>query len=60
MGCALGLIAPSGPFRSRASEVVWQVLAWLALALVLASLFAMATRGSADVELLVRASSQQP
>ncbi len=56
MGCAMGLVAPSGPFRNRAAEVVWQILAWLAMALVLASLFAMATRGAADVERLVRSS----
>ena len=48
-GCAMGLVAPSGPFRNRATEVIWQILAWLALALVLASLWAMATRGMADV-----------
>jgi rhomboid protease GluP len=56
MGCALGFITPSGPFRSRATEAIWQILAWLALGLVLASLFAMATRGAADVEFLVRSS----
>ena len=56
MGCAMGVVAPSGPFRNRATEVVWQILAWLALALVLASLYEMATRGTADVELLVRSS----
>jgi len=56
MGCAMGFIAPSGPFRNRATEVIWQVLAWLALGLVLASLFAMATRGMGDVLLLVRSS----
>ena len=56
MGCAMGFIAPSGPFRSRATEVLWQVLAWLALGLVLASLYAMATRGMGDVLLLVRSS----
>lgn len=56
MGCALGFVAPSGPFRSRAGEVLWQILAWLALGLVLASLWAMATRGAADVQLLLRSS----
>ena len=58
MGCAMGFIAPSGPFRNRATEVVWQILAWLALALVLASLLAMATRGMSDVLLLLRSSQQ--
>jgi rhomboid protease GluP len=52
MGCALGFVAPSGPFRSRGTAVVWQLLAWLALALVLASLFAMATRGMADARMI--------
>lgn len=56
MGCAMGLVTPSGPFRNRGTEVVWQILAWLALLLVLASLFAMATRGMLDVLLLVRSS----
>jgi rhomboid protease GluP len=56
MGCVLGFIAPSGPFRNRGTAVVWQILAWLALGLVLASLFVMATRGTADVQLLVRSS----
>jgi rhomboid protease GluP len=51
-GCLLGTVAPSGPFRSRATETIWQLLAWLALALVLASLYFMATRGMADVLLL--------
>ena len=53
-GCAMGLVAPSGPFRNRATEIVWQILAWLALGLVLASLFAMATRGMGDVLLLLQ------
>jgi len=53
-GCALGAIAPSGPFRSRATEILWQILAWLALALVLASFYAMATRGMADALLLLQ------
>jgi rhomboid protease GluP len=58
MGCAMGFVAPSGPFRNRGTEVLWQILAWLALGLVLASLFAMATRGTADVLLLIRSSQQ--
>lgn len=56
MGCLMGMVAPSGPFRSRATETIWQIFAWLALGLVLASLWAMATRGTADVQLLLRAS----
>jgi rhomboid protease GluP len=58
MGCALGFVAPSSPVRSRATAVLWQVLAWLALGLVLASLFAMATRGMGDVLVLLRSSQQ--
>lgn len=53
-GCALGYVAPSGPFRSRTTEVVWQIFAWLALGLVLASFYAMATRGVADVTLVLQ------
>lgn len=56
MGCGLGFIAPSGPFRNRATAVVWQLLAWLSLGLVLAALYVMATRGTADVMLILRAS----
>ena len=56
MGCAMGYIAPSGPFRSRASELTWQVLAWLSLALVLASLYMMTTHGMGDLLLVVRSS----
>ena len=58
MGCAMGFIAPSGPFRNRATEVLWQIFAWLALGLVLAALFAMATRGMGDVLRLLRSSQQ--
>jgi len=53
-GCALGLIAPSGPFRSRGTEIVWQVLAWASLALIVASLWAMSVHGMDDVLLLMR------
>ncbi len=56
MGCAMGLVAPSGPLRSRAGEAAWQIFAWLALLLVLASLLAMASRGMGDVLALVRSS----
>ena len=53
-GCVLGAITPSGPFRNRFTESVWQVLAWGAVALVVASMWAMATRGMDDVLLLMR------
>jgi rhomboid protease GluP len=56
MGCAMGLVAPSGPFRNRTAEVLWQIFAWLALGLVLASFLAMATRGMADAVLVFAAS----
>jgi rhomboid protease GluP len=59
MGCVLGLVAPSGPFRNRSTGVLWQIFAWLALGLVLASLFAMATHGMADA-ILVWNERQQP
>jgi len=47
-GGALGFIVPSGPFRSRATETIWAVLAWLSVAAVLASFWAMATHGVED------------
>src|SRR5262249_13334047 len=56
MGCLLGYVAPSGPFRNRGTAVIWQIFAWVSLALVLASFYAMATRGLDDVLLLVRSS----
>jgi rhomboid protease GluP len=56
MGCAMGMVAPSGPFRSRSTETIWQIFAWVSLGLVLASLWAMATHGTGDVLLLLRAS----
>lgn len=59
MGCALGTVTPSGPFRSRATEALWQGLAWLSLALVLASMWAMATRGMDDLLWLIRHSSDR-
>jgi rhomboid protease GluP len=50
MGCAMGYVAPSGPFRNRGTEIVWQVLAWLALALVLGSLYQMSAHGLDDLK----------
>lgn len=55
-GCALGLVAPSGPFRSRGTEIVWQILAWASVALVVAACWAMAVHGMDDVLLLMRSS----
>jgi len=54
VGCGLGLIVPSGPFRSRATELLWQAFAWLSLALVLASMWAMSSRGLDDALLFLR------
>jgi rhomboid protease GluP len=55
MGCAMGYVAPSGPFRNRGTEIVWQVLAWLALALVLASLYQMSAHGVDDLKQVLAA-----
>ncbi|HEX4826436.1 MAG TPA: rhomboid family intramembrane serine protease [Candidatus Polarisedimenticolaceae bacterium] len=51
-GCALALIVPSGSFRSRATEGVWIILAWLSIAAVLASFYFMSKLGVRDVGLL--------
>lgn len=56
-GCALGAVAPSGPFRNRATETIWLVLAWASVALVVASLWAMTRHGFADAEFVLRRSS---
>jgi membrane associated rhomboid family serine protease len=53
-GCALGFVAPSGPFRSRATEAVWLVLAWASVAVVVASFWAMAVHGMDDVVRVLR------
>ncbi len=58
MGCALGLVTPSGPFRSRATEGVWVALAWGAGVVVLASFWMMAQHGMADA-ILVQGASQR-
>ena len=60
MGCAMGFIAPSGPFRNRGTEIdladprLARAWGWFS-----ASLYAMATRGMGDVELLVRSSARR-
>ena len=48
-GAGLGLLVPSGPFRSRRTEAVWQVLAWVSVAVALGSFWLMARDGMADV-----------
>jgi hypothetical protein len=55
MGCAMGYVAPSGPFRNRGTELVWQILAWLALALVLGSLYQMSAHGVDDLKQVLAA-----
>lgn len=47
-GCVLGGIVPSGSFRSRANEVVWQIAGFVSFVLVLAALAMMATHGADD------------
>lgn len=51
-GSLLGLVTPSGPFRNRAMEVVWFILAWASIGLVVVSFWAMARHGMTDVLLL--------
>jgi rhomboid protease GluP len=45
-GCALGAVTPSGPFRSRFTEIVWQVFSWGAVALVGVSFWMMTQHGA--------------
>ena len=52
-GALLGLVVPSGPFRSRATETLWQVLAWGAVAIALGSFWMMANHGMADVQMIL-------
>ena len=49
-GALMALVVPSGPFRSRATEVLWQLLAWGAIAVALGSFWMMARRGVSDLE----------
>jgi membrane associated rhomboid family serine protease len=53
-GGVLGAITPSGPFRNRVTEALWQVLAWGAVAIIGISMWAMATRGVSDALLELR------
>ena len=53
-GCLLGTVAPSGPFRNRATETLWQILAYGAFAVVMLSFWKMATRGPEDVLQVLR------
>ena len=52
VGCGLGFVTPSGPFRSRATETLWVALAWAAVAVCLASFWMMAVHGMADATLV--------
>ena len=54
-GCALGAVAPSGPFRNRATEAIWLLLAWGSVVLIGAALWWMTAHGFDDVELVMRA-----
>ncbi|MBZ5638159.1 MAG: rhomboid family intramembrane serine protease [Acidobacteriia bacterium] len=54
-GCLLGLVVPPGPFRNRATAVLWEGLALAALLLLLGAFFMMARHG-ADALRLLRAS----
>ncbi|HJQ99938.1 MAG TPA: rhomboid family intramembrane serine protease [Candidatus Polarisedimenticolaceae bacterium] len=53
MGALLGLVVPAGPFRSRGTEGLWQILAWGAVAIALASFWMMAGHGMADVQMVL-------
>jgi len=44
-GCALGLVVPPGPFRNRATALLWEFLALAAMVLLLASFYMMAKHG---------------
>lgn len=52
VGCVMGYVTPSGPFRSRATETLWVALAWGAVALCLAAFAMMAFRGMHDATLV--------
>ena len=49
-GAALGLVVPAGPFRSRATEALWQVFAWAAIGVALWAFWMMSRQGMADLE----------
>jgi rhomboid protease GluP len=44
-GCLLGLVMPPGPFRNRATALLWETLALVAVVALLASFFMMAGHG---------------
>ena len=44
-GCLLGLVMPPGPFRNRATALLWEALALVAVVVLLASFFMMARHG---------------
>src|SRR5262245_26940923 len=54
-GCVFGFVVPSGPFRSRATEAIWVVLAWLSVAAILGSFYMMAMHGVDDAMTVLRA-----
>ncbi len=53
-GCLLGLVVPPGPFRNRATATLWEGLALVAVAVLLASFYMMARHGNDSVNLFYR------
>lgn len=53
-GFVLGWIVPYGPFRNRATAVVWEILAFASAGFVLVSLFLMVRGGTDGVAALMR------
>lgn len=51
-GCLLGLVVPPGPFRNRATAVVWEGLSLVALALLLTSFYMMSRHGADALQLM--------
>lgn len=51
-GCLLGLVVPPGPFRNRATALLWEGLALVSVVVLLAAFYMMATRGDDALRLL--------
>ncbi len=52
-GCLLGIAMPPGPFRNRATALLWEGLALAAVVVLLASFFMMAKHGGDALPLLL-------
>ena len=52
-GAALGYVVPSGPFRSRATEALWQIFAWGSIVVGLWAFWMMAQHGMTDAQLVM-------